>query len=316
MARSRRPRPDSRTASPRQTPPRSGIGTRGWKPRPISDVPTPQPMPPPSPSPKWVCGPDVTQQVTAVWQKIKDDFAALTFLQKIYACNSIFLPFQKPDATLENILELIKPEVSLESLKNRAQMFADINSWDTLPLYRGFSGWLRKPPIYDAKTKGPCATPSSDIFPAANQDDNNDPLHESPDCCANSVQVGGKCWLNGTANYGTFGVMVRACQDFTTSNPLLKSTPLTKVYSLEWAIMLIRAYKRFGSEPEDPRCRSPGPKPPITADRRRFRVWEAIGRNATADADARGTLFRFPGITSGLHTRCVPRPSPGGRCGR
>jgi hypothetical protein len=209
-------------------------------------------MPPPSPSPKWVCGPDVTQQVTAVWQKIKDDFAALTFLQKIHACNSIFLPFQKPDATLENILELIKPEVSLESLKNRAQMFADINSWDTLPLYRGFSGWLRKPPIYDAKTKGPCATPSSDIFPAANQDDNNDPLHESPDCCANSVQVGGKCWLNGTANYGTFGVMVRACQDFTTSNPLLKSTPLTKVYSLEWAIMLIRAYKRFGSEPEDP----------------------------------------------------------------
>jgi hypothetical protein len=140
----------------------------------------------------------------------------------------------------------------LEGLKKLAQMSAGINSWDTLPLFQGFSGWLRKPPIYCAKTKGPSATPSSDIFPAANQNDNFDPLHESVDCCANTVQIRDQCWLNGTANYGTLGVIVRACNDFATSDLRLKFTPLIGIYSLEWAKMLVRAYKTHGPVPEDP----------------------------------------------------------------
>jgi hypothetical protein len=94
--------------------------------------------------------------------------------------------------------------------------------------------------------------PSSDVFPAANQNDNFDPLHESVDCCANTVQIRDQCWLNGTANYGTLGIMVRACHDFATTDWRLKHGSVPQIYSLDWAKMLVRAYKKYGPVPEDP----------------------------------------------------------------
>ena len=209
--------------------------------------PSPGPNPQPSPRPdNFVCGPDVSDQVATVWTRIQTDFAGLGFMAKINACNAILLPFKKPDEPLD----VPDNPLDLEKWKQLAQQFAEINSWDTLPLFQGFSGWLRKPPIYDPKTKGPCATPSSDIFPDANQQNNFDPKHENPNCCANTVQVGGKCWLNGAVNYGSFGIMVRLCSDFANTDIRLRFTPIREVYSLEWAKMLIRAYKRFGANPE------------------------------------------------------------------
>ena len=56
-----------------------------------------------------------------------------------------------------------------------------------------------------------CATPGSPN-PAA---DDLDPIHECRHRCSNTVQVGGTCWLSGTPNYGTYGIMMRLCFDWT-----------------------------------------------------------------------------------------------------
>jgi LysM repeat protein len=84
-----------------------------------------------------------------------------------------------------------------------------------------------------------CAIPSSSN-PAA---DPFEDVHEDPNTCSNSVQVGGKCWLNGTVNYGAFGIMVRLCKD---------EFPVEFVLALHMAENLIRLYKSLGPHPEDP----------------------------------------------------------------
>lgn len=59
------------------------------------------------------------------------------------------------------------------------------------------------------------------------------------------------CWLNGTVNYGTFGIMVRLCSDYAVSDWKMRLNPVTRtIFSLEWAKMLIRAYKEFGANKE------------------------------------------------------------------
>lgn len=58
-----------------------------------------------------------------------------------------------------------------------------------------------------------CAIPGSPD-PAA---DDFDPIHECRHRCSNTVQVGGTCWLSGTPNYGTYGIMMRLCFDWTAS---------------------------------------------------------------------------------------------------
>jgi hypothetical protein len=187
----------------------------------------------------FVCGPDVTEQVARIWMKIQTDFRALTFTQKIAACNTILLPFKfSADGT--------GIPTNLEELKNKVRSFADIDGWDTLPLFQGTSDWLRTLPVHDAARNGPCATPGS----TGDLSDPWDPRHESDEGCSNTVAVGGKCWLNGSVNYGTFGIMVRLCRDFGSTFPLSQSGVIQAVYSITWAETLIKAYKKFGSNPE------------------------------------------------------------------
>jgi hypothetical protein len=116
---------------------------------------------------------------------------------------------------------------------------ADINGWDVLPLFQNTSLWLRSYPIYDATTGGPCATPSS-LRPSAPPDDD---AHESDQTCSNTVQVGGECWLNGTVNYGTYGIMLKLCKD---------EFPFKFALALQMGEALIRTYKSIGPHPEDP----------------------------------------------------------------
>lgn len=188
----------------------------------------------------FVCGPNVTNQIIRTWTKVQADFASWTVDQKVTACDKILIPVQMPS----NPLGLDIP-MDLEQLKKLAQQFADINGWDTMPLFQGASIWLRRPPVFDPRTNGPCATPSSKNPSAGAFDD----AHEDPDTCSDTVEVAGQCWLNGTVNYGIFGVMVRLCSDFAASN--FTFNPIKRaVYSLEWATSLIRAYKQFGAHPE------------------------------------------------------------------
>jgi hypothetical protein len=176
--------------------------------------------------PPGVCGPDVTAQIATIWSKIQTDFRSWTPAQREAACTRVLIPLKKPEW---------KPGTDARQF---TRSMADINGWDVLPLYQGTSLWLRSYPVYDATTNGPCATPSS-LNPSAPSFDD---AHESDQTCSNTVQVGGQCWLNGTVNYGTYGIMVRLCRD-----EFLKFRA-----ALQIAETLIRTYKSIGPHPEDP----------------------------------------------------------------
>jgi hypothetical protein len=185
-------------------------------------------------------------KIAEIWAKIQTDFGHLTFDQQLSGCTRILIPLKMGSVGIPT---------SVDELKKMAQSFADIDSWDTLPLFQGASKWLRRPPVFDPATGGPCATPSS------SDPLNSDPFadgHEDPKTCSNTVAVAGQCWLNGTVNYGTFGVMVRLCSDLTKTprfifDPSLSTAEkavLFFAFSLDWAKTLIRTYKRFGQHPE------------------------------------------------------------------
>ena len=176
-------------------------------------------------APPGVCGPDVSAQVVAIWTRIQTDFRGWTDQQKSDACSRILIPLQMPTYT---------PGADAKTF---IKSMADINGWDVLPLFQGKSKWLRSYPIYDPATGGPCATPSSSDPSAPAFDD----AHEDPATCSDSVQVGGQCWLNGTVNYGTYGIMVRLCHD---------EFPIKWALALEIAEGLIRTYKSIGPHPE------------------------------------------------------------------
>ncbi|MBC8164806.1 MAG: LysM peptidoglycan-binding domain-containing protein [Bryobacteraceae bacterium] len=188
--------------------------------------------------PPGVCGPDVTAELETIWTKIQSDFRSWTPDQRSDACSRILIPLKMPVWTPGT-----DPKTFIRSV-------GDINGWDVMPLYQGASLWLRSYPIYDAATGGPCATPSSTnpIPPPLTDLDKYkqwlfDDAHESDQTCSNSVQVGGQCWLNGTANYGTFGIMVRLCRD---------EFPVKFMFALKMAETLIKTYKAIGPHPEDP----------------------------------------------------------------
>jgi hypothetical protein len=176
-----------------------------------------------------VCGPDVTKDFRSTLGKIESTFKRWKRPDQMAACVHLLLPIN-------------------------ADFTPDINGWDTIPLFQGKSEWLRKPPVYDPKHKGPCATPTS------SDPTNKDPFaagHEDPATCSNTVQFGSDCWLNGSVNYATFGVMVKACGEAFSLGEVLtegaayvspevgEALKITGVRGnmLDWAELLITAYK-------------------------------------------------------------------------
>ena len=222
----------------------------------------PGPSPSPAPVANFVCGPDVTEQVKVAWSKIQTEFTIRQRAEKIRMCNKILLPVKDPAGLVKEVIASLSlnQKPNLPALMAKVREHADIDGWDLLPLYQGASQWLRTPPVFDPGTNGPFATPSSSDYSNLDQFASG---HEDENTCSNTVQVAGKCWLNGSVNYGTFGIMVKSCSEFAandrilpslSSNPFdqpLKFNPVVRgIYSLFWAKMLIRAYKRFGNNPE------------------------------------------------------------------
>lgn len=200
---------------------------------------------------EFICGPDVTKEVAMIWRKIQNFFNTQSTRDKFRLCKGVLLPVKiledKPGGGYELQDRKLADDVAetdgygIEYLKRLAQSHADIASWEVMPLFQSSSEWLRTPPIHYDNTKGPLAVPTIA------------PNYENPKTCAHSVQVGGACWLNGSVNYGTFGIMVRLCSDFARSNPILsRADTIVEAFSLGWAEMLIRAYKRFGPWVEPP----------------------------------------------------------------
>ena len=169
-----------------------------------------------------VCGPDVTKQVKATLSKIEQDFEAWSKAGKKRACVRIFNP------------------IDLETAKAGGLGAGDLNGWDTYGLFSGLGEWLRRPPVCP-----PCATPSSTAPPGA---DWRHKGHEDPRTCSNTVQVGNGCWLAGTVNYATFGIMVRLCAAAFSEDPEVGGEHGAR----EHAKTLIRGYKTFVSK-EDPK---------------------------------------------------------------
>lgn len=176
------------------------------------------------PAPPGICGPDVTLQLVTIFSQIQTDFHSASWSpsDRRSACARILFPLKLPVWT---------PGMDPRGFIMSA---ADINGWDVLPLFQGDSQWLRSPQLL----RCPCAIPSSSNPSAGPFDD----AHEDPNTCSDSVQVGGQCWLNGTVNYGTFGIMVRLCRDEFREF----------IFAQQLAERLIRTYKSLGPHPEDP----------------------------------------------------------------
>ncbi len=203
------------------------------------------------------CGPDVTSQVTAVWRRIQSDFSTWSTQDKLDGCLNIMIPLQRPKDLPQFLLKL-----KTGNLSEAARMCADINGWDVLPLFQNASGWLHQMP----KGCENCGTPAPGDANCASD------AHEAEDSCSHTVQMAGKCWLNGTVNYGTYGIMIRLCNDMLQrpsadlDAALLRKIGfpanqvpgaatvarlgLEQVFSLRWAETLIRQYKKHGPHPE------------------------------------------------------------------
>ncbi len=173
----------------------------------------------------WVCGPDVTSQVAAVWAQIQTTFRGWGFSQKESACRNLIQPM----------------------VRRGGSWRLNKDAFDTLGLFQNTMSYVRRPRYHP-----PCAYPGSTNPGGPPRDEG----HESDRTCSNTVKVGSDCWLSGTPNYGTYGVMMRLCWDWTL--PLIALGPhfalLNQIFSLASTAAIVEAYKRIdGDDPVRPR---------------------------------------------------------------
>jgi hypothetical protein len=180
-----------------------------------------------------VCGPDVSFQLYKTWTQIEFDF------------NNRW-DADKKDAACRRLITPI------------SGLGFNINAFDTLPLYfQGARDWLLRDEMLDTK----CGTPSP-------RDQNKQKFSQSdaenPELCSVSVSAYGKCWLTGTVNYGTYGIMMSLChQEFPggdSGSPLdMPMNFLTGAYdfTMGYGERLIRAYKKFGGTQSEPNIEDP-----------------------------------------------------------
>jgi hypothetical protein len=146
----------------------------------------------PSP-PSRRCGPHVEDEIRKVWMKVQSRFRGWTLDRQRNAC-----------------LYLITPFVPADPSAPAGRVTANRDAFDTLGLYQAGAEWQRQPPYHP-----PCGEPGS-TSPGA---DAFDPAHEDAATCSNTVTVNGHCWLMGTVNYGTFGVMMKECNTTMSNTP-------------------------------------------------------------------------------------------------
>lgn len=133
------------------------------------------------------CGPHVESAISNVWGRVQSTFRSWTLDQKRNACLYLITPFVPSDPA--GPAGAVRP--------NR-------DAFDTLGLYQDGAEWQRNPPFHP-----PCGEPTS-TNPGA---DPFDSAHENDRTCSNSVIARNGCWLMGTVNYGTFGIMMKLCNE-------------------------------------------------------------------------------------------------------
>ncbi len=146
--------------------------------------PPPPPPPPkqdskPVPEDKNKCGPDITSALATTLINVGSYFDALSSWEKRRSCMAL-----TGDAPLAGVNPIM--------------------AWDTVELFLPNTWWLDS--YY--RTNG-CGSPRD---PGCDQDDTRS-LCETSGTCGNTVLVGGKCMLAGTANYAIYGKMFKLCTD-------------------------------------------------------------------------------------------------------
>lgn len=145
-------------------------------------TPTPPPpvVPAVPPIPANKCGPDITSALTGVLSSVDSYFHGLgSWFRKRRSCMVLDVDF---------ILSGVNP----------------IMAWDIRELYLPNTGFLD--PYFRSRGCGSPRDPGCDT-------DSTRHLCETAGTCGNTVVVGGKCMLAGTANYAIYGKMFKLCHD-------------------------------------------------------------------------------------------------------
>jgi outer membrane protein OmpA-like peptidoglycan-associated protein len=152
-------------------------------------VPRPTPTPTPTleqtppeqrkPADQNKCGPDITSALSAVLSSVDPYFRGLSSWQKRRSCSAL---------DVDAPFVLVNP----------------IMAWDTRELFLPNTSWLDS--FFLSGGCGSPRDPGCDTDPTRN-------LCETKGTCGNTVLVGGKCMLAGTANYALYGKLFRLCHD-------------------------------------------------------------------------------------------------------
>jgi outer membrane protein OmpA-like peptidoglycan-associated protein len=126
------------------------------------------------------CGPDITAALGRVISSVDPYFRGLTWFQKRRSCMALDM-----DAPLAGVNPIM--------------------AWDTRDLFLPNTGALLDP-YFLRRGCGSPRDPGCPTDPTRN-------LCEDASGCGNTVEVGGKCMLAGTANYGIYGRMFKLCND-------------------------------------------------------------------------------------------------------
>ncbi len=200
-----------------------------------------------------VCGPDVTAATSAVWRQVQSDFSGWADAQKCTACGRLVNPIILGSGTvdpgmigrgLQHLWETGNVVEGGQAMLMGAGLDLNRDAFDTLGLYLGSASYLRGPPYAP-----PCGQPPSPN-PAAAVTDH---VHEDPSTCATTVQIGPDCWVSGTANYGTYGIMMRACHDWMAGGGAC--TVPQALFSRTATVAFVQAYKRLDRDDPEPPTR-------------------------------------------------------------
>lgn len=150
---------------------------------PVAGVPIPGDAENPIPEPRIprICGPDITSSLTTMLGTVEPWFRGLSGFQQSRSCAAL---------GPAGFVWLVNP----------------IMAWDTRELFLPNTGWLDA--YFMSRS---CGSPRD----SGCVTDPTRHLCETAGTCGNSVVVGGKCMLAGTANYALFGKMCRLCHDYT-----------------------------------------------------------------------------------------------------
>ncbi len=174
-----------------------------------------------TPATPHVCGPNVTPQVSAVWSRIQSDFRGWSPVNKLAAAVYLIAPYVPAAGTnpraaggstlftgswAEPFISIIAaltsdPILAAYVSMTNSQWQLNRDAFDTIGLFVLSASWLFSVPG--------CAVPGcSGLSSASLPRGESDPC-EDPSTCSITVQMGSGCWLSGTVNYGTYGIMMK-----------------------------------------------------------------------------------------------------------